>query len=118
MNWPAASFTLAFVALAAQPPSAAIRYDGTVPIYPNGVIEGQARFPERIFKAALRRDIVLFVDTPDAPAAVVGWYPARLPAAFSMHPGSAGTQFWVAKSSQIVDIVRYQGKTRITISPT
>jgi hypothetical protein len=109
----AVSLTLTLFVLAALPASATIRYDGTVPIYPNGIVQGEAGNPE--FKAALRYGIQMFVDTSDAPSTVVRWYRAHLPASFSMHVESAGTQF--ASGDKVVNVVRYQGKTRIAISP-
>ena len=118
MNHPwtsAVSLTLSLVLLAVLPASAALRYDGTLPIYPNGVVQGEAGNPPSQFKAMLRLGIQMFVDTPDAPSTVVRWYRAHLPASFSMHVEAAGTQF--ANGYKIVNVVRYQGKTRIVISP-
>lgn len=113
----AASLAFGLVVLAALPASAAIRYDGTLPIYPNGVVQGEAGNPPQQFKAMLRIGMQVFVDTSDAPSTVVQWYRAHLPASFSMHVESAGTQFASPNGFKIVNVVRYQSKTRIVISP-
>ena len=105
--WTSVLLSLSLVMLAALPASAAIRYDGTLPIYPNGVVQGEAGNPPSQFNAMLRVGIQMFVDTSDAPSTVVQWYRAHLPASFSMHVESAGTQFASANGYKIVNVVRY-----------
>jgi hypothetical protein len=111
----ASSFALLLTLLAALPAKAALRYDGTVLIYPNGVIQGEAGNDPQQFKAILKFGLQIFVDTSDAPATVIAWYRAHLPAAFSVHVLSVGTQF--ESGNKVVNVVKWQGKTRIGISP-
>jgi hypothetical protein len=111
-----AVFLAAVVVLTcALPARAELRYDGSLPIYPNATVAGEAGAPSGNFARALKQGFQLFADTSDSPAVVVSWYRAHLPASFTMHTESAGTQF--NGGSSVVNVVTYHGKTRIMLSP-
>jgi hypothetical protein len=99
----------------ALPARAELRYDGSLPIYPNAIVAGEAGTPSDKFAKALKLGFQLFADTADSPATVVSWYRAHLPASFTMHTDSAGTQF--KSGSSVVNVLTYHGKTRIMLSP-
>ena len=99
----------------ALPARADLRYDGSLPIYPNAIVAGEAGAPADKFAKALKQGFQIFADTSDSPATVVSWYRAHLPASFTMHTESAGTQF--KGGSSVVNVVTYHGKTRIMLSP-
>ena len=63
---------------------------------------------------ALAFGFALFIDTTDTPAMVVAWYASHL-GGYAQHSESAGTQFQGADG--VVNVVVYQGKTRIALIP-
>jgi hypothetical protein len=114
--WPSASsFALIVTLLAALPASAAIRLDRNLPIYPNGVVEGESGADAGKFKQALQFGAGLFEDTSDTAATVAAWYRAHLPASFTMQTGPRGTRF--TNGGDVVAVTLYKGKTKIYILP-
>jgi hypothetical protein len=112
----APSLALIVTLLAPLPASAAIRYTRNLPIYPNGVVEGESGSDPGKFKQALQFGAALFEDTSDPIAVVAAWYRAHLPASFAMQVGPQGTGFKDSGGDAIA-IRLFKGKTKIYILP-
>jgi hypothetical protein len=101
---------------AALPASAALLYDGGVPIYPNADIAGSGGQPNSPkFTKALQHGFALMADTKDSPRTVIAWYRSHLPGSYTLHTEAAGSQF--KGGGNIVNVVVYKGRTRIVIVP-
>lgn len=110
------SLALTVTLLAPLPATAGIRYTRNLPIYPNGVVEGESGSDPGKFKQALQFGAGLFEDTSDPIAVVAAWYRAHLPASFTMQVGPQGTGFKNG-SGDAIAVRLYKGKTKIYILP-
>jgi hypothetical protein len=111
------SLALTATLLAPLPASAAIRLDRNLPIYPNGVVEGESQVPDPDkFKKALQYGFTLFEDTSDSVTVVAAWYRAHLPASFTIQVAPHATGFKDGGGDTIA-IRLINGKTKIFIVP-